>query len=80
MPQIPGARFVLRFRIAADISSAVGRVESIEGSGVALAASTMRTGSRIGAGVELFLEMVFPSVELVRFIAEWCSIFGSHRW
>ena len=36
MPQIPGARFVFSFRIAADISSAVGGVESIEGSGVAL--------------------------------------------
>ena len=30
MPQIPGARFVFSFRIAADISSAVGGVESIE--------------------------------------------------
>ena len=29
MPQIPGARFVFSFRIAADISSAVGGVESI---------------------------------------------------
>ena len=33
------------------ISSAVGRVESIEGSGVALAASAMRTGSSVGAGL-----------------------------
>ena len=49
MPQIPGARNVLSFRIAADISSAVGGVESIEGSGVALAASAMRTGSSDGA-------------------------------
>ena len=48
MPQIPGARFVFSFRIAADISSAVGGVESIEGSGVALAASAMRTGSSGG--------------------------------
>ena len=36
MPQIPGARVVFSFRIAADISSAVGGVESIEGYGVAL--------------------------------------------
>ena len=35
MPPIPGARFIFSFRIAADISSAVGGVESIEGSGVA---------------------------------------------
>ena len=51
MPHIPGAQFVFSFRIAADISSAVGGVESIEGSGVALAASAMRTGSSGGAGL-----------------------------
>ena len=51
MPQIPGARFVFIFRIAADISSAVGWVESIESSGVALAASATRTGSSGGAGL-----------------------------
>ena len=51
MPQNPGARFVFSFRIAADISSAVGGVESIEGSGVALEASAMRTGSSGGAGL-----------------------------
>ena len=38
MPQIPGARFVFSFPIAADILSPVGGVESIEESGVALAA------------------------------------------
>ena len=51
IPQIPGARFFFSFRIAADISSAVGGVESNEGSGVALAASAMRTGSSGGAGL-----------------------------
>ena len=51
IPQIPGARFVFSFRIAAVISSAVGGVESTEGSGVALAASAMRTGSSGGAGM-----------------------------
>ena len=49
IPQIPGALFFFSFRIAADISSAVGGVESTEGSGVALAASAMRTGSSGGA-------------------------------
>ena len=51
IPQIPGAQFLFSFRIAADISSAVGGVESTEGSGVALAASAMRTGSSGGAGL-----------------------------
>ncbi len=51
IPQIPGARFFFSFRIAADISSAVGGVKSTEGSGVALAASAMRTGSSGGAGL-----------------------------
>ena len=46
---IPGARFFFSFRIAADIPSAVGGVESTEGSGVALSASAMRTGSSGGA-------------------------------
>ena len=41
--KIPAARFFFSFRIAADISSAVGGVESTEVSGVALAASAMRT-------------------------------------
>ena len=45
MLQIPIARFFFSFRIAADISCAVGGVDSIEGCGVALAASAMRTGS-----------------------------------
>ena len=49
--QIPGARFFFSFRIAADISSAVGGVESTEGSGVAVAGSAMRTGSSGGAGL-----------------------------
>ena len=79
IPQIPGSRFFFSFRIAADISSAIGGVESTEGSG-----STGSFGhedriewwSRV---VELFLEVAFPSVELVRFIAEWRSILGSHR-
>ncbi len=30
IPQIPGARFFFGFRVAADISSAVGGVESTE--------------------------------------------------
>ena len=47
--QVPGARFFFSFRIAADISFAVGGVESTEGSGVALTASAMRTGSSVGA-------------------------------
>ena len=51
IPQIPGARFFFSFRIAADISSAVGGIESTEGSGVALAASATRTGSSGGAGL-----------------------------
>ena len=51
IPQIPGARFFFSFRIAAVISSAVGGVESTEGSGVALSASAMRTGSSGGAGM-----------------------------
>ena len=51
IPQIPGGRFFFSFRIAAVISSAVGGVESTEGSGVALAASAMRTGSSGGAGL-----------------------------
>ena len=51
MPHIPGARFFFSFRIAADISSAVVRVESTEGSGVGLAALAMRTGSSGGAGL-----------------------------
>ena len=51
IPQIPGARFFFSFRIAAVISSAVGGVESTEGSGVALSASAMRTGSSGGAGL-----------------------------
>ena len=51
IPQIPGARFFFSFRIAAVISSAVGGVESNEGSGVALSASAMRTGSSGGAGL-----------------------------
>ena len=53
MPQIPRPRFVFSFRIAADISSDVGGVESIEGSGprVALAVSAMRTVSSRGAGL-----------------------------
>ena len=51
IPQIAGARFFFSFRIAADISSAVGGVESTEGSGVALAASAMRNGSSGGAGL-----------------------------
>ena len=51
IPQIPGARFFFRFRITADISSAIGGVESTEGSGVTLAASAMRTGSSGRAGL-----------------------------
>ena len=51
IPHIPGARFFFSFRIAAVISSAVGGVESTEGSGVALAASATRTGSSGGAGL-----------------------------
>ena len=51
IPHIPGARFFFSFRIAADISSAVCGVESTEGSGVALAASAMGTGSSGGAGL-----------------------------
>ena len=51
IPQIPGARVFFSFRIAADISCAVGGVESTEGSGVALAASAMMTGSSGGAGL-----------------------------
>ena len=51
MPQIPGARIVFSFRIATDISSAVGWVESTEGYGVALASSAMRTGPSDGAGL-----------------------------
>ena len=44
-----------------------------------MAASAMRTGSSDGGRVvELFLDVVFPAVELVRFIAEWRSVFGSH--
>ena len=50
IPQISGARFFFSFRIAADISSAVGEVETIEGSGLALSVSAMRTGSSGGAG------------------------------
>ena len=51
IPQIPGALLFFSFRIAADISSAVGGVESTEVSWVALAASAMRTGSSGGAGL-----------------------------
>ena len=51
IPQIPGAQFFFSFRIAADISSAIGGLESIEGSGVALAATAIRTGSSGGAGL-----------------------------
>ena len=51
IPHIPGARFFFSFRIAADISYVVGGVESTEGSGVALAASAIRTGSGCGAGL-----------------------------
>ena len=50
-PQIPGARFFFSFRIAVDISSAVGGVKSTEGSGVALSTSAMMTGSSVGAGL-----------------------------
>ena len=51
IPQIPGARVFFSFRIAADISCAVGGVESTEESGVARSASAMRTGSSVGAGL-----------------------------
>ena len=76
IPQIPGARFFFSFRIAADISSAIGGLESTEGSGSYGHQDWIEWWSRV---VELLWEMVFPSVELVRFIAEWCSVFGSHR-
>ena len=51
IPQIPGATLFFSFRIAADISSDVGGVESTERSGVALAASATRTRSSGGAGL-----------------------------
>ena len=62
MPQIPGARFVFSFRIAADISSAVGGVAPVGSFGHD---DWIEWWGRV---VELFLEVVFPSVELVRFI------------
>ena len=52
IPQITGARLFFSFRIAADISSAVGGLQSTEGSGyVAQAASAMMSGSSGGAGL-----------------------------
>ena len=81
MPQIPGARVVFSFPIAADISSAVGGVESIEGSGVALAASAMRTGSSGGAGLlNCSWKWSFHLWSWSCFIAEWCFVFGRQRW
>ena len=81
MPQIPGARVVFSFPIAADISSAVGVVESNDGSGDALAASAMRTGSSGGAGLlNCSWKWSFHLWSWSCFIAERCSVFGSQRW